>query len=172
MNHQLILTLTTAGAAMLFDIGSGRIPNPLVLTAAMTGLVYQVMTTGPMGILHFSTGMIIPAILLMPLFRFRMMGAGDIKLLMVLGGIVGFPDILRLMVLSIVAGGIVALVRMIFVTGFRERFLYLFRYVVETGKSNKIAPYRKPGKRPENFPFAVPVFAATVIMTAGKFIGR
>jgi hypothetical protein len=57
---------------------------------------------------------------------------------------------------------------MVFVTGVKERLLYFLRYVRDSGRSGKIVPYRKPGRRPENFPFAVPVFAAAVLVV-GKY---
>jgi hypothetical protein len=87
---------------------------------------------------------------------------------MVLGGMIGFPEVLTLCLWSFVAGGIVAICKMVFVTGVKERLFYLLRYVRDTGRSGKIVPYRKPGRRPENFPFAVPVFAAAVLVV-GKY---
>jgi prepilin peptidase CpaA len=164
MKAMCVLILLTSGTAMLTDLRTGRIPNTLIVTAALAGLASQIASVGAMGILHFLAGASIPALLLVPLFRFRMMGAGDIKLLMVLGGMVGFPEVLDLCLWSFVVGGIVAVCKMIFVTGVKERLLYLLRYVRDTGRSGKIVPYRKPGRRPENFPFAVPVFAAAVLV--------
>ena len=155
MKAMCVLILLTSGTAMLTDLRTGRIPNTLIVTAALAGLASQIASAGAMGILHFLAGASIPALLLVPLFRF---------LLMVLGGMVGFPEVLDLCLWSFVVGGIVAVCKMIFVTGVKERLLYLLRYVRDTGRSGKIVPYRKPGRRPENFPFAVPVFAAAVLV--------
>ena len=164
MSALFLMTFFTAGAAMLCDLKMGRIPNALVLTAAVTGLFYQLIHAGPMGILHCLGGILLPLVLLIPLFRFRMMGAGDIKLLMGLGGMVGFPAVWRLVFWSFAAGGAAALMKMIFVTGFKERFRYLFSYLAQAGRSGQALPYRREGRRPENFPFAVSVFAAVILM--------
>ena len=165
MQIMLFLIVMTASSAMLHDLRTGRIPNVLFWTAAVTGIFYRLINLGWGGILSSVAGMALPAFLLMPLFRFRMMGAGDIKLLMGLGAIVGFPGILRLMLLSFVSGGIFAFLQMFFVTGFRERFSYLILYIGQMTSSGKPIPYRKPGRRPENIPFAVPVFMAAIIIT-------
>ena len=158
----ILLHLLTAGAAMICDIKSGRIPNILVITAALTGTAAHGLAGGMHDILLSLTGILVP-LLLLPLFRFRMMGAGDIKLLMSLGAIVGYPGIFRLMFWSFVAGGVYALLIMIFVTRARERIRYFLDYLLNYMSTGQIRPYRIPGRRPENFPFAVPVFAASII---------
>ena len=170
MHAKAFILLVTAGTALCFDLRTGRIPNILTLVSSVTGLLLQTMGSGTFGIADFILGTTIPLVILLPLFRFRMMGAGDIKLLMALGGIAGFSGMLRIMLWSFVAGGIAAFIRMIRAAGFRERFHYLYRYVLETRRSGRITPYRKKGKRPENFPFSVPVFIAAVIVVGREYL--
>ncbi|HAE44847.1 MAG TPA: hypothetical protein DCG37_04525 [Lachnospiraceae bacterium] len=165
----IVLHLLTAGAAMICDLKSRRIPNLLVLSAALTGAAAHGLDGGAYGIFRSLEGCLVP-VLLIPLFRFRMMGAGDIKLLMSLGAIVGYPGIVCLLFWSFMIGAVCALLIMIFVTGVRERIRYFLGYMYRYLRTGQIRPYRIPGKRPENFPFAVPVFAASIVymITAPK----
>ena len=165
---ELAILSVTLLAASFTDITKRRVPNILVGTGFLSlFFVRTVFNIEALG--DFMLGSIYPLALLSLLFIFGMMGAGDIKLLMVLGGMIGFPEVLDLCLWSFVAGGIVAVCKMVFVTGVKERLLYLLRYVRDTGRSGKIVPYRKPGRRPENFPFAVPVFAAAVLVV-GRYV--
>lgn len=164
MTHTYIFALTAAFLAMLFDLKTGRIPNILAAVILISGLICRLFDMGIPGFFSFLAGASLPAVLLMPLFRFRMMGAGDIKLLMGLGGILGFPECLQLLFWSFIMGGLLAFLQMILVTGFRERFQYLIDYITYTIMTGDIRPYRRAGKRPENFSFAVPVLAAVIVI--------
>lgn len=170
MNYAYLAALMAAAAAMLFDLKTGRIPNILAAIIGVTGIACHFMGMGVQGLFSFLVGASLPAVLLMPLFRFRMMGAGDIKLLMGLGGILGFPDSLHLLAWSFVLGGLLAAIQMALVTGFRERFQYFIDYVIYTIWTGRITPYRREGAGPENFPFTVPIFAAVAVMIVRKMV--
>ncbi len=51
-----------------------------------------------------------PAAVLLPLFVLRLLGAGDIKLLMVLGLFMGFPAVWQCILRTFLAGGVISLV--------------------------------------------------------------
>ncbi len=91
MSIAICLLLMYSFLALLFDLATDRIPNYLVAAELICGLAYQLYIFGPMGILSFFGGIAVPFVLSYALFLFRMIGAGDIKLLMALGSVAGFP---------------------------------------------------------------------------------
>ena len=80
---RVFLGLVIAAAAWT-DVRSRRIPNHLLLYAALPGG----LILGPV----FPARMILCTLLLYPLFRFRLTGAGDVKLLAVAAAWTG-PDL-------------------------------------------------------------------------------
>jgi prepilin peptidase CpaA len=167
MTLQGLFALLPALAAVCFDTDCGRIPNALVVPTLLFGLFFQVMNRGAPGILFFLGGAVFPFILLFPLFIFRMLGAGDIKLLMAVGGICGLPSILYILLTALSAGAILSFFLMLAGTGFRPRFRYFLTYISNVFISGKAIPYRKEGIRPENFHFSVPILAGVILYAGG-----
>jgi prepilin peptidase CpaA len=95
-----------------------------------------------------------------------MMGAGDIKLLMAAGGLLGWPGSLRLFVLSILFGTLVSAIVFAGRVRFSDRFRYFRAYVRKALLTGEVYRYRMEGERPENIHFALPVFLAAVAETA------
>lgn len=86
------------------------------------------MTGGMDFFLQSVYGMLIPFILF-PLFMLRMLGAGDIKALCAIGSIVCFKLSVYTILFSIIGGGIIALLFMIFRKNSIERFKIFFKYL-------------------------------------------
>lgn len=71
------------------DVGTRRIPNAALLPALMTALFLNSLAGGLAGFANSLAGLVIGLLMLMPLHVFGRMGAGDIKLLGVVGSILG-----------------------------------------------------------------------------------
>ena len=143
------LLLCSAAAAVLFDLSSDRIPNVLIAAAASSLLVLRCCREGAAAIPSCLGGAAVPFLLLYPFFLFRLVGAGDIKLLMALGIRYGAEGSLRLLFLSLVCGLIFGILRIL---------------------SARLAQKRQPGRRPSSasrIHFSAPVFAAAAILTGG-----
>lgn len=164
MSIAICLLLLYAFTAMLFDLTTGRIPNYLIAALLAVGLAYQLFIFGPMGILSFLGGIAVPFALSYALFLFRMLGAGDIKLFMALGAVAGFPRNLQIMLWSVICGGIISACIMWRRTGFIPRLRYFASYAVDFIRTGERKPYRKEGKRAENFHFTTAIFAAVLIL--------
>jgi prepilin peptidase CpaA len=149
---------------MLFDLTTNRIPNYLVAAELVGGLIFQLYIFGPMGILSFLGGIAVPFILSYALFLFRMIGAGDIKLFMALGAVAGFPLNVRIMLWSVICGGIISVCIMWRRTGFMPRLSYLISYVRDFIRTGVRKPYRKEGGGAENFHFTVAIFASVLVL--------
>jgi prepilin peptidase CpaA len=97
--------LVTAGAAALEDLASRRIPNDL-LAAALASALLMHAACGSLGAM---AGGMAAGLLLLPLYMLRGMGAGDIKLLAVLGAFGGPLLAVQLALAAALVFGLVAL---------------------------------------------------------------
>lgn len=79
---------------------------------------------------------------LLPLFLLRVIGAGDVKLLSVIGGFYGFIFWGRTGVIFLCLAAIASVVQMIRKKLFLKRFQYLFQYVLYDRKSAYYEPER------------------------------
>lgn len=87
--------------AVIYDIKTYRIPNRLNLIGCVTGLVLSIIAYGIKGLLYCFIGMLIPVVLLFVFFCFGVIGAGDIKLLAMIGSFL-FKDILYVIPLALI----------------------------------------------------------------------
>ena len=167
---RLLLFAVLSPAALLCDLRRGKIPNVLTFPALLLSFLLQTAEGGSGGILRFFGGAA-PSLLLLPAFCFRMLGAGDIKLLLVLGSMLSFRDSLIYLFLTLLCGAAYALFRMIRHQLFRGRFLYLKTYVKTVLYTGEPVPYRRTGNVPENISFALPAFAGAVLYLGGTLCG-
>lgn len=160
-----LTALLLAATAAFFDLKTGRIPNKLCLSGLALGLILQTALS-PLdpfgGLLRSLLGLLLPFGLLFLPYCLRMIGAGDVKLLMALGAITGWPGSLRLLFAALLCGSLLALGIMAGRTGFRPRASYFLRYL-RLLLSGIPVPYREEGQRPENMHFAVSVLFGTVV---------
>ncbi|MFQ7550610.1 MAG: prepilin peptidase [Blautia marasmi] len=112
-----------------------------------------------------------PLLLLYPLFCFRMMGAGDIKLMAVLGGILGVSGILKGMFCAFILGAVLSLAFLISCGNLRERFSYFFHYLKVCKEEHCPVPYGKQGAQAENLHFTVPILLG-IMLYAGGFVEK
>lgn len=74
-------------------------------------------------------GVGLPVFLLFLLFYLKMLGAGDIKLLSVLGGAYGWKASIYILLLALCFGGVWSIIKIIYNHNLRERFLYFWTYI-------------------------------------------
>ena len=60
------------------------------------------------GLLGALAGLGVGLVVLLPVYALRVMGAGDVKLMAMVGAIVGLPDILQAVLYSLIVGGVAA----------------------------------------------------------------
>ena len=103
-------------AAVGTDLRSGRVPNRLVLCGTAIALLVHALALGGAGEpLAGATwwapvaGFVAGLASLLPLYLLRAMGAGDVKLMAMVGAFVGVPTVFMAILYTLLAGGLLCL---------------------------------------------------------------
>ena len=113
-NLALSLALVWAGVAAVLDIAYRKIPNWLTYSGIVAGLALRFAWLGPSGLWTGLAGGLFAGGIFAAFFLVRAMGGGDVKLMTALGCMVGFQDSIQLLVATAIAGGVLAVLFMIF----------------------------------------------------------
>ena len=95
--------------AISIDLHKRKIPNLLIVFGLVGSLVGQLFLPHGLGFMQWIIGVSVGFICFFPLYFLRGMAAGDVKLMMVVGGFVGFPLVLTAALYSYAAGGVMAM---------------------------------------------------------------
>lgn len=169
MSAQSWFVIMIAGGAVLTDFLMEKVVNGFICCGLAAGLCYQILRFGFRGIGTFLVGILIPFLLFLPLFYFRMLGAGDIKLFSVLGGFLGYTVVLKVIFCSFLIGAVLSLAFLISSGNLKERFSYFFNYLYQYYKTGILCSYMQKGKQAENFHFTVPVFLSVLLYVGGFY---
>ena len=169
MNFLTFFPAIAAGCAVLMDLRRTKVDNEWILFSLCISLVAQLLGSGPGGAWKWSSGLLVPFLILGWLFAFRMLGAGDIKLLCAIGSMLGPGKILECIALSFLIGAAFSGAILISNGIFCQRFLYLFQYVSDFFQTGERKPYYKSGMPLENFHFTVPIFMSTLLYAGGVY---
>ena len=172
----LILVIVAAG----FDIRYRRIPNWLVFGGTLYGLAYNAISPlypHDIGILFALKGMAIGLAALLPAYLFRVMRAGDVKLMAMVGAFLGTWATVGAVLATFVAGGVLAIALAVWSGGLGR----MLRHVAATSRGAVLtvatgmtgwmvhdAP--SAGKMPYGIAIAVGTIAYLVLSQLG-FIG-
>jgi len=117
LSFQMLLGTIAFIVAITFDLRWHKIPNKLCVIAIFGGLALNVYYEQFGGLLNAGLGMILAFVLLIPAFVTRMLGAGDIKLMIGIGALIGPQWLLWSLALGIIAGSVTSIALIIWQTG-------------------------------------------------------
>ena len=105
------ILLLLLGTAAWTDVRSYRIPNWLTGFGLLAGLLLSVWNVPhPMqGLMLAFGGVALGLFALLPLYLIRVLGAGDVKLMAMVGAFLGLPGTLHALAFVLVTGGLVAI---------------------------------------------------------------
>lgn len=147
------------------DIWSHRIPNMLILTGLAfrgIGLCAAILTEGFGVAAEALMAMIVFAGCCIPLYLLQMTGAGDVKLLGMIGFYVGLKRYEHFLVGMLVTGGILAFCKLIWHKRFRKRLRYLWTYMKGVCLTGQLKAYGIPDEKEEVMGLAVPILGGVV----------
>jgi len=104
----LAVVATAAGLAAAIDLRTGRIPNPLTASVAVSGLALAAFGVSGQSMAAALSGAALGFALMLPGHFFGGTGAGDVKLLAALGAWLGPAGVVMAFLYSAIAGGVLA----------------------------------------------------------------
>jgi prepilin peptidase CpaA len=163
-----VLTVVFASCAAWVDFRTRRIPNWLTVSGFLLGIGANSIFGGWHGAVVSLEGAGLALGLLLPLVLLRGLGAGDWKLMGAMGALMGWRAMLFLLIVSLLASGVMAVVQMIAMRRAKQTLSNTFalaKGLVTFGLRTS------PGITLDNptllkLPFGVAVGAATVLSFA------
>ncbi|SHG50580.1 prepilin peptidase [Massilia sp. CF038] len=108
------------GAAVWHDVRARRIPNTVVMAGCVIALLLHSLLPAAaalpgtpasgLGPLFSLAGLATGLLLLLPFYALQALGAGDVKLMAMVGAFLGSPAVIGATLLAMLAGGLMALV--------------------------------------------------------------
>ena len=163
--------------ATVSDMKNRRVPNTLALVLLMASLLLHsigpssghqaegIFSTSPnaLGFVTSLAGALVALIVFLPFYALRALGAGDVKLLSGVGAFAGTAPFLNIALWVLLAGGVLALIRLA-LTG-HPRLLFSNMASVMTGQF-------KPAQTLWRMPYAVAIAMGVAAHAAWVFSGR
>ncbi|NGZ86498.1 A24 family peptidase [Duganella aceris] len=187
MNYvPLTLLCLLLALAVWNDLRTRRIPNQLVFAGALLGLALNaavpdgaglfIAPFGGIGLLWSLAGLGLGLALLLPMYMLRALGAGDVKMMAMIGAFVGPSAVLDIVLLTLLAGGVLALA----VAAWTGRLRAMLRntyhmgmYSVLRGLHGESARIEAPATPSGRLPYAVAISAGTLpYLVIGACSGR
>jgi prepilin peptidase CpaA len=164
--------LLLLGLAAIEDVRSRRIPNALVMSGIVLAMTLHflamIQASGPLaGPAWWSAiaGMAAGLALMLPLYALRGMGAGDVKLMAMVGAFIGPGPVVWATLCTLIAGGILSIVYMLG-RGVAAQTLnnlraLLFDWTVRVGSGQgiRVAPLENTAAR---LPYALAIALGTL----------
>lgn len=156
--------------AALTDILYFRIPNIFIVTGMTAGLICKYLQGGTSALTVTVLQIMVLFLLLFPFYMIGGIGAGDVKLLMMVGCYMEKTTYYHSIVVTMLLAGMVSVVKMICVPQCRQRLYYLFGYmrkVVLTGAIDTYEINRKNEK--EVIRLSVPTLCSVLLLYGGYY---
>lgn len=159
-----------AAVAIFTDLTHRRIYNWLTFPAMVTGLVISFSTAGPLGLFYGFIGILIAMLAFGWMWKIQMVGAGDVKLLMAFGALSGAATAIGkkgltftadLALLSLIVGGVAALVLLIVKGRFVPFLRKFYRFLITFLDKNLETEFPKADPTLQ-MPFGISIAIATV----------
>ncbi len=164
----IVMLLCLTVAAVLCDLGRERIPNGIVAAGLICGLLYQLFENGPAGAIFCFGGAALPVLVFGVLCYFRMIGAGDVKLLCMAGGFLGPLGCLSCIAWSILSGGLISLAIMIYRHNLVRRISFFCAYVSRYSRERQWRSYIGEAGEDAKFCFSVPILLGILCQIGGN----
>ncbi len=160
--------------ASIIDYRTYKIPNWLTTGGMAFGLIYNTMVPFELhhGFLWAVGGLLIGFLIMLPCYALRITGAGDVKLMAMVGAFLGVADTVPAIIYSFIAGGIAALGFALF-TRALIRMLGNVKNITQTMMLSAIGGFRvnphiESGKSVGTLPYGICISIGTIAYVVVK----
>lgn len=165
----IVLAILAGGAA--YDLRDHRIPNWWLLGSGGIGLgLLWWLNAGDGGSLWqipvwFLIRVVVATAVFFPLFYVRMMGAGDIKLMALICGFLGFLNGSLAIFYGFLIGAAMSLIKLLVQRSLFQRLHYLYVYIRRLILTKEVTAYHDPARDgyAHTIPFGLCLFLGTLI---------
>jgi prepilin peptidase CpaA len=172
----LVALFILCALAVVHDLLFRRIPNGLMVAGVVLGILFQAFAPAGEGLFHFPAGSLgltagllggLTGLgLLMPMYAVRTLGAGDVKLLAMIGVWLGPTGVAWATLWTLLAGGVLAVVAAL-CAGAMRRVLANLHFMLTTTMLNvqagQGAALQPPAQTTGRLPYAVAIVTGTAI---------
>jgi prepilin peptidase CpaA len=159
--HYILLAALVV-IAFYTDAKNNKIPNLLCVVGTLVGLFYHLIASGFTGLLFSLGGLASGFVIMLVLYLFKIVGAGDVKLFAAVGSFAGTQFTLYTIMYSIVYGGIIGLVILLVRRETRTRIFAVFIRFLRLKHENKAEVLAEQKKESLHFPFMYAVLPAVL----------
>jgi len=150
-----------------------RIPNVCILAGMTAGLVMAYRTCAVAGLAEaFGVSAVIFAAFY-PFYLMGALGAGDVKLFMMMGCYcpnIGTDSLIHYLLVTMTIAAAISAVKMIVYAESRERLLYLMRYLRKTAMTGAVDAYQvNKEQRRCVVRLSIPAFVSLILMCVGVY---
>ena len=121
--------------ATFTDLKTDRIPNGFVVLGIVIGVLGNLGLDSD--IRQMAVSMLLSFLLLYHLFNIGVLGAGDVKVFMMIGSFVKVKELLMIKVLSFVIGALCSVLKLLSEHNGRERMYYFLTYISEVVRTRQ-----------------------------------
>lgn len=164
---RMLFVLSIGMAAILCDLYNRKIPNPLIAAGLILGAAWQWSAKGPPGMADFLAGAGAPLLALGVLHYFRMLGAGDIKLMMALGSFLNFSDSLKCIGISFLIAAVFSVAIVFKHRILARRLNYFVQYLHSYKENKRWMPYINKAEDAAYLHFSIPVVLGSICVIGG-----
>ncbi|WP_077602597.1 A24 family peptidase [Oceanobacillus sojae] len=163
MQGHFILLIIFLLVVAYFDISKQRIPNWLNVTGVLAGILYHLFVHQIDGLLQSVFGVLAGGGIMLVLYIFKAIGAGDVKLFAAIGAITGVLFTLYATMYSIVFAGIIGVIILLFTKTIFINMLLAFIHIKESIQKRSLTPLEAFKKNVSNrFPFIFAVIPGVI----------
>lgn len=166
----ILILLCVLAVAVVYDLRERRIPNWLILAGLPAGIITSWFGGGVEATLSAVAAAGAGMAIFIPFFAARLIGAGDVKLIGVVGAFVGLHGIFPILLYTMMAGGILGLIAVV-ASRTTEKFfgnLKLFFVASVMRVQNDVIPLSTLANASAvRIPYAVAIAAGVIIWKLG-----
>ncbi|MCM1121129.1 MAG: A24 family peptidase [Eubacterium sp.] len=121
--------------AALADLKTDRIPNGLIVLGIMIGVSDHLLYR--LDLLQLAVSMLFAFAVMYPLFKIGALGAGDVKVFVMIGSFVDVKAFIMIIAAAFVIGAVFSLIKLLTEHNGRERIGYFLSYVSDVARTRE-----------------------------------